>query len=632
MHHDHRSARLLAATLVAATVAGSLGACTGSHADPAQQAAQQFLAAVADHDAAGAAELTTSPTTSQAGLSASITGVGPHAKGTLDAAASHPSGADSTVDFSASWQLAGTSSPWRFTGHLALHHTADGWRVRWSPADLNPQLTAGTHLLVHRVQPARAALEASDGTPLFAPTPVVNVGIVPRQVTNLTALAHTLAAIPQLQSSAAEITAAVKAAPRPTDVVPLITLRRDSYDHLRARIHNLPGTVFTTGTEILPQSAHFGEPLLGAVGPATAQIVARSRGHIAAGDLTGIGGLQQALNTTLAGTPGITVVSADASGNTVAALAKVAAPTPGTPVRLTLNRSTQAAAEKALSALPQAATLVAVQRLTGRIVADADTAAATYDYGLAGAFPPGSTFKMATWTAAFTANRSLSPSSRVSCPATYVVDGRHFVNENKFSYPPIPISAAFGYSCNTSAIKEAMSLPRTAVSTAARALGLGASWSLPVPAFSGSMPTPVSATEQAADGIGQGRVLASPLLMALIADAVTSGTPVRPALIDGAPVRKGAPLPSGIAANMTALMRATIRLPGGTGHDLARLHGVAGKTGTAEYGTGTPPRSHAWFAGVQGDIAFALFIYDGASQHVNPADVTLRFLENRPQR
>ena len=313
-------------------------------------------------------------------------------------------------------------------------------------------------------------------------------------------------------------------------------------------------------------------------------------------------------------------------------LRSLSRPRAGTPVRLTLDRATQQAADRALSTTPQAAAVVAVQRSTGRVLADANTAATTYDYGLAGAFPPGSTFKLATWTAAFTAQPALTPSSTVDCPATYTVDGRHFVNENKFSYPPIPISSAFGYSCNTSAIKEAMSLPRGAVAAAARSLGLGARWSLPVTAFAGSMPVPVGATEQAADGIGQGRVLASPLLMALIAGAASSGTPVRPTLLASAPVQKGTPLPAAIAAKMQALMTATVRLQAGTGHVLADLPSVIGKTGTAEYGTATPPRSHAWFAGVQGDVAFAVFVYDGASQHVNPSAVAHRFLAGLPQR
>jgi cell division protein FtsI/penicillin-binding protein 2 len=35
---------------------------------------------------------------------------------------------------------------------------------------------------------------------------------------------------------------------------------------------------------------------------------------------------------------------------------------------------------------------------------------------------------------------------------------------------------------------------------------------------------------------------------------------------------------------------------------------VHGKTGTAEYGTEQPPRTHAWFAGYQDDLAFAVLV------------------------
>lgn len=81
---------------------------------------------------------------------------------------------------------------------------------------------------------------------------------------------------------------------------------------------------------------------------------------------------------------------------------------------------------------------------------------------------------------------------------------------------------------------------------------------------------------------------------------------------------------------MNSLMSATVDLPGGTGHALAGLPSVEGKTGTAEYGTATPPRSHAWFAGVQGNLAFAVFVYDGASAHIDPATVAHTFLSARP--
>jgi cell division protein FtsI/penicillin-binding protein 2 len=138
---------------------------------------------------------------------------------------------------------------------------------------------------------------------------------------------------------------------------------------------------------------------------------------------------------------------------------------------------------------------------------------------------------------------------------------------------------------------------------------------------------PASQTEQAADAIGQGRVQVSPLLMALMAGAVTSGVPERPSLVAGTTAAPGASLPPGLVSKMTALMKATVDLPRGTGHVLADLPGVEGKTGTAEYGTAKPPRTHTWFAGVQGDVAFAVFVYDGATVGINGAKIANTFLQ-----
>jgi cell division protein FtsI/penicillin-binding protein 2 len=48
---------------------------------------------------------------------------------------------------------------------------------------------------------------------------------------------------------------------------------------------------------------------------------------------------------------------------------------------------------------------------------------------------------------------------------------------------------------------------------------------------------------------------------------------------------------------------------------------VYGKTGTAEYGSNTPPDAHGWFMGYQlggpqGDIAFAVLVEGGHSSSV----------------
>ena len=36
-----------------------------------------------------------------------------------------------------------------------------------------------------------------------------------------------------------------------------------------------------------------------------------------------------------------------------------------------------------------------------------------------------------------------------------------------------------------------------------------------------------------------------------------------------------------------------------------------GKTGTAEFGSGNPPQTHAWFIGYRGNLAFAVIVEGG---------------------
>ena len=58
---------------------------------------------------------------------------------------------------------------------------------------------------------------------------------------------------------------------------------------------------------------------------------------------------------------------------------------------------------------------------------------------------------------------------------------------------------------------------------------------------------------------------------------------------------------------------------------------VSGKTGTAEFGTDVPPRTHAWFAGCQGDIAFAVLVEDGGFGGQVAAPLARSFLAALPR-
>ena len=622
--------RLTAAGVAAlGLVSGLLSACTGSHSEPPEHSvAREYLSAFAAADASAAGALTTDQATATSALTASLAGLGSGAKATLTLGqVTATSKTSATATYSAAWRLPGTTAKWTYNGSLPLVRssatkTNQGWLVSWNVHDVQPGLSAGRHLTTQRVQPVRANLDDSSGRPLFAPTAVVFVSVNPARVKNPVTLARALAKT--LKISAAGIVATIKATPK-GQAAPIITLRRSAYLQVKAKIYSLPGTQFSTGTELLGPSSRFAQPLLGQVGPATKEIIDGSHGAVVAGDQTGLSGLQRALNPQLAGTPGVSVFASAAAAATgptsppATLIAAVSKPVVGRAVTLTLNRADQLAAEATLAKESKPAAIVVTQPSTGEVLAVANSAAATDDIALVGQYPPGSSFKIVTYTAAFTANPRLSPVNTAACPGSIVVNGQTVKNEHSFSKGTIPLSDAFAFSCNTTAARLGLALPAKALVSAASSLGLGQDWSsLPVSAFSGSLPEPTSVNEAAADAYGQGTVLVSPLLMAEIAGAAATGRSVVPSLIAGHAGTRGSVQPARVTGYLNTIMRDVVTVPRATGHALDALPGhVQGKTGTADFGTGNPPKAHSWFAGTRGTgagrISYSVFIYGGGS-------------------
>jgi cell division protein FtsI/penicillin-binding protein 2 len=462
---------------------------------------------------------------------------------------------------------------------------------------------------------------------------VVNVGVDPGKVTDLPALAAALSSATGV--AAADITRAVQAG-KPGQFVPVVTLRRADFEAIRAKVFDLPGAVFPTGTRLLAPSSRFAVALLGRVGAATAEVLDETKGPdgrpvYAAGDQLGLSGLQRALQQQLAGTPGFTVrvVSTDAStGDTGAEVGSVA-PVPGTPVQTPLVPALQNAADAAVAGQQLPTHLVVVRPGTGEVLAVSSNQAANPANALTGRFPPGSSMKTMTATALFEAG-TVTPDTPVPCPGTTVVDGREFENEDQFDLGTVPLTEAFAQSCNTTFIQQALKLPAGALQRAATSYGVGADWSLPVGLFSGSVPDDSAGTGQAADAIGQGRVLMSPAELALVAAGIASGRPAAPVEVVGAP--PAGPAPSGPPQQVLDALRPMMRqvVLGGTARALGDRGQVYGKTGTAEFGDKTPPDSHGWFMGYrlggpQGDIAFAVLVEAGqtSSRAVDVADAFL---------
>jgi peptidoglycan glycosyltransferase len=130
----------------------------------------------------------------------------------------------------------------------------------------------------------------------------------------------------------------------------------------------------------------------------------------------------------------------------------------------------------------------------------------------------------------------------------------------------------------------------------------------------------------AISAIGQDQDLANPMQMALVASAIANdGVEMRPRLVEEVrdqngrvvatfdPEEWGRPMSAGDAAALKQMMISVVESGTGTA---ARISGitVAGKTGTAQHGTGSEP-PHAWFVCFSPDLdlAVAVVVVNGGS-------------------
>jgi cell division protein FtsI/penicillin-binding protein 2 len=529
--------------------------------------------------------------------------------------------ATATVALDVTWILPG-GIPWHYTTAATLHRSGAAWRAVWSPALIHPSLQRGQLLVADRTQPVRAEILGRGGTPLVTQRPVVNVGVEPSKTPDPQQTAVALGRL--LGVDAGRLAQRIRQAN--TDAfVEVITLRQPDYAPLASRVEAVPGVVTSHGTLALAPTKAFARAVLGSTGPATAELVQGSQGRIRAGDVVGLGGLQKQYDRQLAGIPGITVDIVRPTQVPGRQRLFQTAPRPGKPLQTTLDFRTQSAADAALAGYTQPASLVAVDVRSGDVLAVSNAPADGYDNALLGRFSPGSTFKVVTTQALLSTGFDVD--APVACPKYAVVDGKSFHNYQLENFGPVPFHVDFARSCNTAVISQAPRLSPTALQTAARQLGLGGSYDLGTDAFAGSVPPTTSAVDRAAAAFGQGRVTVSPLSMAVVAASVARGAAVSPHLVTGttSPTATGAStttapgtsaVPAATAAQLASL-RGLLRevVTSGTAANLRSVPGgpVSAKTGTAEYGTGAPPKTHGWLVGYQGDVAFAVWVQDAES-------------------
>jgi cell division protein FtsI/penicillin-binding protein 2 len=514
---------------------------------------------------------------------------------------------------------------WPYDGVLRLVRRDDRWRVDWTPATLHPELTAGLRFQRTRTWPDRAPILAADGTELAGPGPVVTVNIVAEGVNDDAQVVDALTRYAEVPREAAR-RALADAERRPNQAVAVVTMPRSDYELVRDDLYPVPGLRFQEGVGREDNGPASTRMLLGTVGPVTADDLKRLGGSYQAGDLVGHGnGLEAAFERQLAGIPSGEVRLVGKDGQTAKVLHRFTGKD-GEAVTTTIDPRAQEAAEAALDPVAKPAALVAIKPSTGELRAVVSTPVQGYNRALLGRYPPGSTFKVVTAGALLAGG--LRPGDPVDCPKEAKVGGRTFGNFEDEVLGQIPFSSAFANSCNTAFVQQAAKrLDGDELVASAARFGFGLDPSPGIPAVTSRVPPPSDRADLAAEAFGQGRITASPLQMATVAATVANGQWHHPTLVAGEaaePANPPDPLDPEVATTLRTLMRQVVT--SGTAAPAKLPAGTGGKTGTAEFGTGDPLPTHAWFIGFRGDLAFAVVVEDGGVGGKVAAPVAARFL------
>lgn len=572
-------------------------------------------------------------------------------------------GNTATVPLNYIWKIG--SGEWKYTTYAEFTKSGDKWLTVWNPSSLVPDLAEGEILTKGTQSPQRADILGAGDAQLVTYRPVVKVGIdkpllgSADPAASATKLAELVGIDPagyaqQVSASGAQA------------FVAAITLREEGRTITDEQITAIPGGRAIKESQPLAPSRTFARAVLGSVGEASAEQIEASDGALTAGDVTGIGGLQQQYDAQLRGSDAIVIRAhrADLTREQINAAATdprrvvyETAPTPGTPLKTTLDPALQSLAESTLAGVGPASAIVALRPSTGAVLAAASGPGSNgYNTAMLGQYAPGSIFKIVDSLAMF--RNGLTPDSNVECTPTLEVDGRTFKNSEGYpegSLGSVTLRDAFAHSCNTAFIAARDTVTQTQLEAAAVSMGVAVEApSLGAVAFLGSVPGEAAGTEHAASMIGQGKVLMSPLAAAIMAGSVAKGSPVSPQLVlnpnagaaggtPGEPTAEAVSPSSGVtpeapsaasdkpitaeeAAALSEMMRAVIT----SGHAgfLSTVPGepVGAKTGTAEYGKETPPKTHAWIVAVHGDLAVAVFVEDGGLGATTSGPLLKQFL------
>ncbi|WP_193046786.1 penicillin-binding transpeptidase domain-containing protein [Mycolicibacterium baixiangningiae] len=567
----------LVLALVSALVL-TLTACSSpSPADPFHA----FADALGRRDAKAAAQQTDDPGAAEPVIAAMFAGMG--ADAAVQVSPAPVDGEDTTETLSYQWTLApGREFGYETTG--TAEQSGDEWRLAWSTALLHPDLQPNMRFQYSEDSELQTPVLDRTGQPLMTWQTVGVITLDRAHRASSSALAALLAPIeptitPESIQAQFDTTA--------DQVVTVIRLREADLTPVAEQLRAVPGVAIADQGDLLTTDRALSSPAMADLPKVWQDRITRTAGwsvYLVDGD----GAAAQRLTAT--------------------------PPAPTDPVRTSLDLRLQLLAQDAVAQEPRPTVLVAISPSDGGIIAAAQNEAADAQGAIAfsGLYPPGSTFKTITTAAALEAGL-VTPESPVECPSRLTIENRTIPNDDDFELGTVPLTTAFARSCNTSMAALADRLPADALSTTARAFGIGVDYVVPgLTTVTGRVPAADTAAQRVENGIGQGTVTVSPFGLAVAEASLAHGSTITPTLVLGEKTTADTPsepLPGDVVDALRMMMRATATE--GTASQLSDIADLGGKTGTAEFGDNT--HSHGWFAGIAGDIAFATLVVGGDS-------------------
>src|SRR5674476_43712 len=277
-------ARAAAACIAVVVTSVGVTACGPGRPDP-DTAAQALADGISSGDLADVPLSGSTPTAAGAQLAAAIAGLDPLRPAivvgqiTVD-----DKGEAAEAPLAFTWDVDDGDQDWTYSTTAHLDLVEDEWVAQWSLSVVSPDLVPGLVLATHRVAAERANVLGADGVALVEPRPVLRLGVDKTRVD--------AAGQPEAARQVAELLgldpgpyAERVAAAGVRAFVEALVVRTENPGVDLVAFAGIAGALSVEDVIPLSPSRRFARPILGAAGPATAEIIEASDGAVVAGVL-----------------------------------------------------------------------------------------------------------------------------------------------------------------------------------------------------------------------------------------------------------------------------------------------------------------------------------------------------------